>query len=458
MDRRRFIGTGLRSAAGIWGSAGIVGSAGLAAGSGMLSGCGADRGADRAADRAAGPTANPFGGAELQKLRDDHRRLLFDAYLPFWEKGGYDEARGGFMCYLHDDGSVQDGRKDIWYQGRGIWVYSFLYNEIDRSQKWLDMAARSRDFMVRYMHRGDGTWLDTVDRDGAPAQGIDFSRDDNIYGALFAAVGLIQLARANGKQEDLDLARRTIEKSVERYEDPAYAGVKVAESAASGLRAQGHSFMFVWVLPQFLELSPDERFEQLLAEHLDHIEHDFWNSAYRISNEVLNHDYSRIPALSGQMVPGHSIETQWMAAAAAGRAGDVERQERFRMRMRRLIEMSWDYNFGGIGDTDYRVFADANHARGPEFDIKSMWSQTEVAVGSLRAASETNAQWAAEWYRRSWDYILAKMQTDYGVWRQAVDRFGAGVDRDGISPYRKGNFHQPRCLMMNLLEIERMLG
>jgi hypothetical protein len=49
------------------------------------------------------------------------------------------------------------------------------------------------------------------------------------------------------------------------------------------------------------------------------------------------------------------------------------------------------------------------------------------------------------------------MQTDHGVWRQAVDRRGSGKQRPGISPYRKGNFHQPRCLMLNLLDVERLI-
>ena len=62
-----------------------------------------------------------------------------------------------------------------------------------------------------------------------------------------------------------------------------------------------------------------------------------------------------------------------------------------------------------------------------------------------------------EWFERTWTYIQDKMTTDYGVWVQAVNRQGKPVDRPGISPFRKGNFHQPRCLMMNLVELESMI-
>jgi hypothetical protein len=48
--------------------------------------------------------------------------------------------------------------------------------------------------------------------------------------------------------------------------------------------------------------------------------------------------------------------------------------------------------------------------------------------------------------------------TGHGVWRQAVDRSGKDVKRVGVSSKRKGNFHQPRCLMMNILSLDRMIA
>lgn len=399
-----------------------------------------------------------IAGLTLEELAADYRRQLFDEYLPFWEKGGYDEERGGFMCYLRDDGSVQDDRKDIWYQGRGIWVYSFLYNNIDRNPKWLEMAKKSRDFMVKNMHRGDGTWIDTVDRFGKPTSGIDYSRNGNIYGALFAAVGLIQFAKATGSSEDLELAKTTIRKAVELYESPSYPGAGVPEVDDLGLRAQGHSFMLIWVVPQLLEMDSAPWFESLPSEHLELIATRFWNEEYGISNEALYHDYSRIPALADWMVPGHSIEAQWMAMEEAMRVGDESLALVFKKRMRRLIEMNWDYVYSGIGDTRFHVFSSDRHPLGPDFEIKAMWAQAEVLVGCMLVWARTGEQWAQEWYERTWKFVERTMITDRPIWRQAVDRLGNNKHRPGISIYRKGNFHQPRCLMMNVLQVEKVIG
>ncbi len=395
-------------------------------------------------------------GRSFDQLLEDCRSQLFDEYLPFWEKGGIDEANGGFMCYLYEDGSVENDRKDIWYQGRGIWVYSYLYNEIDKNPKWLDIARKARNFMVEHMHRGDGTWLDTVDRVGKPVSSIAIDRTNNIYGALFATVGLIQYAKATGNEEDIELARLSIRKSVERYEDPAYLGVPVQGIDASGLRAQGHSFMLIWVVPQLLELVSDPWLEALVKEHLDVVENKFWHPDYGISNEYLYHDYSRIPSHDGFMVPGHSIETQWMCMNEALRQGEEDRRDVFKNRMRRLIEMSWDYVYDGTCDTAYQAVAINDTPAGPFLDVKTMWAQSEVALGCLFAYEQTGEAWAQEWFDRSWNYLQRTMPTDHGVWRQAVDRKGRDKQRAGISNYRRGNFHQPRCLMYMMKSLERM--
>jgi mannose/cellobiose epimerase-like protein (N-acyl-D-glucosamine 2-epimerase family) len=101
-----------------------------------------------------------IAGMRLEDLLAAYRDRLFKLYLPFWEKGAYDRQNGGFMCELNDDGSVADDQKYIWYQGRGIWVYAFLYNHLDKKQRWLDVATRSRDFILRHMYAGQGKWVE----------------------------------------------------------------------------------------------------------------------------------------------------------------------------------------------------------------------------------------------------------------------------------------------------------
>jgi mannose/cellobiose epimerase-like protein (N-acyl-D-glucosamine 2-epimerase family) len=400
-----------------------------------------------------------IAGMTLMELRNDYRERIFDQYLPFWEKGGYDKELGGFMCELFDDGTVQNDEKYIWYQARGIWVYSFLYNNFGMEKKFLDIAKKSRNFLIKNMYLGDGTWRESVDRQGKPVEStVSQGTSKDIYGALFSAAGLIELFKADGNQENLEIAKTSIWASVKAYESPDYEGIIVPGIDKKGLRTLGHSFMIVWNLTNLLTFQKDQKLEELQNEHVNHIIRDFWNEKYGINNENLFHDYSRIPGTEIIMYTGHYLETLWIILHEALRRSDKSLFNKIKDRVRHLVEMSWDYVFGGLGTENYYVFCADGKCQGPEFDLKVMWAHTELLVATMTILEYTGETWAREWYERGREYALRTMaNTGNGVWRQAVDRFGNDKQRPEISIFRKDNFHQVRYLMMNLMSIERMI-
>ena len=136
-----------------------------------------------------------LAGKGLKQLRDEYRDRLFRRYLPFWHRGGLDEKSGGIICELNDEGAVASDEKFIWYQGRAIWVYAYLYNNFGNDERFLKIARRTRDFMVERMHAGDGRWHEKVRRDGTVVEGPG----KNVYGALFAAAGLAEYYKATGR-------------------------------------------------------------------------------------------------------------------------------------------------------------------------------------------------------------------------------------------------------------------
>lgn len=88
-----------------------------------------------------------------------------------------------------------------------------------------------------------------------------------------------------------------------------------------------------------------------------------------------------------------------------------------------------------------------------------MWAHTEILIGCMMIFEKTGEYWAEEWYWRTWDYLKEKFCRGPGAWEQAVDRMGEPKirDREGINPMRRGNYHQPRFLMLNLLSLDRIL-
>jgi hypothetical protein len=90
--------------------------------------------------------AGKLAGLSLEELRDLYRHYLFEDFLPFMDKYVIDHQYGGFMCNTDRDGTNLTGNKDAWYEGRGIWVYSFLYNNFRRNEKHLEIARKSLQF------------------------------------------------------------------------------------------------------------------------------------------------------------------------------------------------------------------------------------------------------------------------------------------------------------------------
>jgi len=427
---------------------------------------GASRSGLRAAPKAgfqpyAFPTLpDKIAGMSLRELRDDYHRRLFDAYLPFWDRGGIDRELGGVMCELDDDGSVASDEKYIWYQGRAIWVYSYLYNRFGKDERFLDVARKTKEFMTKHMRAGGGRWHEKVRRDGTVLEGPG----KNVYGALFAAAGLAELYKAAGDPRDLDLAKESIWAAVRAYDDPNYGDTHTTQYTAvpisePGIRSEGHSMVLISILSGLLAAHEDSHLAQLQREHVEIIVNRFWNPEYGITNEYLRHDYSRLPQAAGHMFTGHALEALWIVMHEALRTKDRALFNTTKTRVRRLIEMCWDYVFDGWGDGNFFALDTPEHGRGPQFEVKTMWAHCEVLIACMTVLEYTGEVWAKEWYERTRDYLLGTMaNTGHGVWRQAVDRRGNDLKRVGVSEKRKGNFHQPRFLMMNLLSIERMIS
>ena len=233
MKRRHFMGTAISA-----GMSGVVPASASRLTEGWAAECGQNQ-----------LVSDALGGMSLKALREDYRHRLFEQYLPFWEKGGHDSERGGFMCELNDDGSVAADEKHIWYQGLALWVYAFLYSHFGKASHWLDIAAKTKDFMVKHMYAGDGRWVEKVHRDGTPSEGVG----KMVYGWLFAAGGLAQCSMATGDSKSLELAKESISAAVKAYDDPTYADTFTVQYTAvevpnHGVRTQGHSMVLIWAI------------------------------------------------------------------------------------------------------------------------------------------------------------------------------------------------------------------
>ena len=139
---------------------------------------------------------------DLQTMRAQYRKDLFDDYLPFHERFVNDKQYGGFHCSVRPTGELVSDEKRVWYEGRGTWVYSFLYNNIAREQKYLDVAAGSVRLLEKSKPAGDEFRPKSLKRDGSPVG----PPDTEVYSDMFVAEGLAEFSRTGERSTGMRLA------------------------------------------------------------------------------------------------------------------------------------------------------------------------------------------------------------------------------------------------------------
>ncbi len=403
---------------------------------------------------AASPPVEPIAGLPLAKLRDRFHQFLFDDYLPFVDRHVIDHQYGGFLCATTPQGVNVNTDKRIWFEGRGIWVYSFLYNEFGRDPKHLEVARKSIELVMKTRPEGDALWPVSIDREGRPIA----PPDHEIYGDLFIAEGLAQYHRATGDQKWWNMAVEIVRKCVRIYDRPDYnpaIGQTYLGKGAQpfpGARIGGVWMVLVRCATQMLRIHQDAELEALATRCLDAVLEHHYNPRFGLVNELINHDLSRPNNEYEQFVyTGHAIETLWMCLDETIRRKDKQRFATIAAAFERHCEVAWDRVYGGL-------YCNLRNVDANDWVLnKVLFPQQEGLIGSLLLYEQTGSPWARDFYSRLFAYATDKFPLHrHGspIWQVTGNRM---VDYDP-DLRRVENYHQPRFLMLNLLALERMIA
>jgi N-acylglucosamine 2-epimerase len=392
---------------------------------------------------------------DLSAMRDQYRKDLFDDYLPFIERFVVDREYGGFHCTVRPNGDLVSPEKRAWFEGRGTWVFSFLYNNIAREQKYLDVAEKSVRLIERSQPKKPNEfWPKAIKRDGAP----DGPPDTEVYGDMFIAEGLAEFSRATGEHKYWDQAREIVLKCVRRYDQPDYhptIGQTYLGPGAPdfpGARIEGVWMVLIRTLSQMVAMKPDGELQAIVDRSIDALLNHHFNPRFKLVNELMNHDLSRPGNEYEQLVyAGHAIETLWMIMYEGRRRKDSALFDRAAGLFRRHCEVATDRVYGGL-------FRNLKNVDENAWTLdKTLFPQQEALIGSLCMVEETGDPWAQSFYGELDRYVRAKfpMRSLHSpLWQVAGNR---QVDPTPEMT-RAENYHQPRFLMLNLLAVERLLA
>jgi mannose/cellobiose epimerase-like protein (N-acyl-D-glucosamine 2-epimerase family) len=393
----------------------------------------------------------------LQEIAARYHADLFDDFLPFMDKYVVDPVYGGFLCETDGHGVHTSTEKFSWFEGRGIWVYSFLYNNLAHESKYIDVARGSVEFILGQRTKDSAeTWPSRFTREGKPLTGPD----PEIYGDLFIAEGLAEFSLATKDPHYWDMAKELVLKCIRIYDRDDYhpeIGRTYLGPAARpfpGARVQGAWMVLIRVATQMLRIRGDQELEAVAKRCVDAVMNHHFNPRFRLNNELLNHDLSRPTNEYEQLVyTGHCIEISWMLLEEALRTRDMELFHTVTERFQRHVEVARDRVYDGVLRNLMNV--DENKWA---LD-KVLWAQEEVTIAALMIFEHTGVPWA-------WDMFLHFAQ--YTHEKYSLKQFGIplwiyGADRQVTTesyfkePARVENYHQPRHLMINLLRMDSML-
>ena len=384
----------------------------------------------------------------LQKLQDRYHSDLFDDFIPHMDQFVIDHQNGGFMCSVDiSNGKQVNSNKTAWFEGRGMWSYSFLYNHFGKNPKYLEIARKSKDFILKLQPKDNSFWTSSFDKEGNPLSG-----PGDIYSSLFVAEGLAEFAKASGEKHYFTLAKKIILSCLDRYDSPDYdyyvAYLNPEAPKIPAPRVLGHWMVFLRAATQILEDGPDADIQKVADRCLDACLNHHLNPEYKLFNEVLNHDMSR-PANSFKdfSYTGHGIETCWMLLFEAARRKDKDLFTRIADIFKRHVSVAHDHVYGGY-------FRALDHVGNNTWKVdKVLWLQEEVLIGSLFMAEHTGDNWAQECFKETLEYVQQKFDVSGNLfWSSSGDR-----QLKEYAKNRAEHYHHPRHLMLNLLAVNRML-
>lgn len=372
-----------------------------------------------------------------------YRDTLLNDVIPFWLRHSLDHEYGGYITALDRDGSVLDSDKSIWFQGRGAWMYSTLYETVGADPSWLEAAQLGIDFLRQHGAASNGKLYFTVTRDGKPLRMRRY-----VYSEAFAAIAHAAFAKAAGDSQSAQEAAGYFQSYLRYSFEPGLIAPKT-DSTTRPMRGIG---------PLMIAIATAQEMRAKLGEQIhlgrsctewidwciDQVERYFVRPELQAVLEVVGLDGSVLDHFDGrQLNPGHALECAWFILHESQIRRDNRLQSLGLQILDWMWKRGWDEEYGGIF-----YFRDCRDLPVQDYwhDMKFWWPHCEAIIATLLAWQITKDEKYAQWHSLVHDWSFRHFpDREYGEW------FGY-LHRDGRQSVRlkgnmwKGPFHLPRML------------
>lgn len=384
----------------------------------------------------------------FQKLANQYRDELLNNILPFWLDKSQDKEFGGYYTCLDRRGDVYDTDKFIWLQGRQVWLFSMMYNKVEKKQEWLDCAIQGAEFLRKYGHDGNLNWYFSLTREGKP-----LVQPYNIFSYTFATMAFAQLSLATGNEEYGRIAKETFNKIIEKQSNPkgewnkAYPGTR-------DLKGFSLPMILCNLALEIEHLIDRELIDQTVENCLNEVMNVFYKEEYGLILENVTPEGEFSDSYEGRLLnPGHSLEAMWFImdlGVKLNRPDIIEKATKIALR---TIEYGWDTKHEGIF---YFMDIKGHPTQQLEWDQKLWWVHIETIITMLKAYQLTGSKEALRWFEKLHDYTWTHFKDEENPeWFGYLNRQGE-VLLDLKGGKWKGCFHIPRGLYQSWKILETL--
>ena len=385
---------------------------------------------------------------DFQSLSKLYKDELLTNVMPFWLNKSQDKEYGGYFTCLDRQGNVFDTDKFVWLQGREVWQFSMLYNNLEKNPEWLKCALQGGEFLKKYGHDGNYNWYFSLTREGKPI--ID---PYNIFSYTFATMAFGQLSKASGNQEYADIARKTFDIILSKVNNPkgnwdkSHPGTRSLKNFALPMILCNLALEIEHLLePEFLNKTIDTCIHEVMEV--------FYRPELGLVVENLTMDNKLSDTFEGRLLnPGHAIEAMWFIMDLGERLKRPDLIKTAASIAVKMVEYGWDKQYGGIF---YFLDRKGHPTQQLEWDQKLWWVHVETLISMLKGYQLTGSKDCLKWFETiheyTWEHFKDK---EYPEWFGYLNRQG-----EVLLPLKggkwKGCFHVPRGLYQCWKTLEKL--
>ena len=374
----------------------------------------------------------------LQAYAAQYKHELLNNILPFWLENSKDEENGGYYTCLTREGNVYDTDKFMWLQGREVWCFSYMYNQVEQKQEWLEMALHGARFMEQWGRDAQGNWYFSLTADGKP-----LIQPYNIFSDCFATMAFACLDKASPKDRYKQIAVDTFENILRRQHNwkgmynKAYPGTR-------SLKSFSLPMILCNLLLELEHLLGTERVNAFIPSVVKEVMEVFYQPHLKLVLENVNEDGSFCDSFEGRVLnPGHSIEAMWFIMDLGKRMGDEALIRKACGIMIDTLEYGWDNEHQGIF---YFLDVKGYPPQQLEWDQKLWWVHVEALVALAKGYTLTGDERCRQWFEKVHNYTWSHFKDpEHGEWYGYLNRRGEVLLSLKGGKW-KGCFHIPRAM------------